>query len=185
MSERDRMLAGELYDPRDPDLCAERGRARLLCRQFNGTRDDETEARSRLIRALIPAAGRGVWIEPPFHCDYGLNITLGDNVFFNFNCVVLDVARVRIGSGALFGPAVQIYAATHPLRAAERRSGLEAGKPVDIGDETWIGGGAIICPGVRIGARSVIGAGSVVTRNIPDDVFAAGNPCRIVRAIEH
>lgn len=185
MSEREKMLRGELYDPLDPELCADRRRARLLCLELNNTRDDETQERARLIRALIPAAGRGTWLQPPFHCDYGTNITLGDKVFFNFNCVVLDVAPVRIGSSVLFGPAVQIYAATHPLRAAERRTGLEAGKPVEIGDEAWIGGGAIICPGVRIGARSVIGAGSVVTRDIPDDVFAAGNPCRIVRPIEN
>ena len=127
--------------------------------------------------------GKEVWIEPPFYCDYGSNITLGDNVFFNFNCVVLDVTPVVIGSRVLFGPAVQIYAATHPLSAAERRSGLEAGKPVEIGDDVWVGGGAIICPGVQIGPESVIGAGSVVTRNIPARVLAAGNPCRVIREL--
>ena len=133
---------------------------------------------------MIPASGKGVWIEPPFYCDYGSNITLGDRVFFNFNCVVLDVAPVRNGSGVLFGPAVQIYAATHPLRATERRMGLEAGKSVEIGDDVWVGGGAIIGPGVRVGSRPVVGAGSVVTRNIPEAVFAAGNPCRTIRRIE-
>jgi maltose O-acetyltransferase len=150
-SEKDKMLGGELYDPLDPQLSAERRRARLLCKALNDTRDDQQEERARLIRALIPASGRDIWIEPPFYCDYGSHITLGDKVFFNFNCVVLDVAPVRIGSGVLVGPAVQIYAATHPLRAAERRTGLEYGKAVDIRDEVWIGGGAIICPGVRIG----------------------------------
>jgi maltose O-acetyltransferase len=183
-SEREKMLAGVLYDPQDRELRADRRRARLLCKAFNDTRDDELERRARLIRALIPAAGEGVSIEPPFYCDYGRNITLGDKVFFNFNCVVLDVAPVRIGSGVLLGPAVQIYAAMHPMRAAERRTGFELGQPVAIDDEAWIGGGVIIRPGVRIGARSVIGAGSVVTRDVPNDVFAAGNPCRIVRAIE-
>jgi maltose O-acetyltransferase len=183
-SEREKMLAGVLYDPRDQELCADRRRARLLCKAFNSTRDDEFDLRAGLMKDLIPAAGEGVWIEPPFYCDYGHNITLGDKVFFNFDCVVLDVAPVRIGSGVLFGPAVQIYAATHPLPAADRRTGLELGRPVEIGDEAWIGGGVIVCPGVRIGARSVIGAGSVVTRHVPNDVFAAGNPCRIVRAIE-
>lgn len=177
------MLAGELYDPLDRELCADRRRARLLVKAFNDTRDDQLEERARLIRELIPAAGKGVWIQPPFYCDYGHNITLGDKVFFNFNCVVLDVAPVRIGSGVLFGPAVQIYAATHPLQATERRTGLELGKAVEIGDEAWMGGGVIVCPGVRIGARSVIGAGSVVTCDVPDDVFAAGNPCRVVRAL--
>jgi maltose O-acetyltransferase len=182
-SEKDKMLGGELYDPLDPQLSAERRRARLLFKALNDTRDDQQEERARLIKALIPRSGQGVWIEPPFYCDYGSNITLGDRVFFNFNCVVLDVAPVRIGSGVLIGPAVQIYTATHPLSAAERRAGLEYGKAVEMGDEVWIGGGAIICPCVRIGARSVIGAGSVVTRDVPEGVFAAGNPCRVVREI--
>jgi maltose O-acetyltransferase len=182
-SEKEKMLAGERYDPLDPQLSAERRRARLLCKALNDTRDDQLEERTRLIRALIPASGRDIWIEPPFYCDYGSHIMLGDKVFFNFNCVVLDVAPVRIGSGVLLGPAVQIYAATHPLSAAERRAGLEYGRAVEIGEEVWIGGGAIICPGVRIGARAVIGAGSVVTRDVPEGVFAAGNPCRMVREI--
>ncbi|RYG12561.1 MAG: sugar O-acetyltransferase [Burkholderiales bacterium] len=180
-SEKHKMLSGAPYDPRDPQLCAERRRARLLSKAFNDTPDDQPAERERLLRALVPECGHEVWIEPPFHCDYGSNITLGDRVFMNFNCVILDVAPVRIGSGVLLGPAVQIYAATHPMDAAERRGGLESGKPVEIGDEVWIGGGAIICPGVRIGARSVIGAGSVVTHDIPEDVFAAGNPCRVIR----
>lgn len=183
-SEKDKMLSGELYNALDPQLSAERRRARLLFKQLNDTRDDQPEERARIVRELIPAAGRAVWIEPPFYCDYGSNITLGDRVYFNFNCVILDVAPVRIGSGVMCGPAVQIYTATHPLSAAERRKGLELGKAIEIGDEAWIGGGAIICPGVRIGARSVIGAGSVVTRDIPEGVFAAGNPCRVLREIE-
>jgi maltose O-acetyltransferase len=182
-SEKEKMLGGELYDPLDPQLSAERRRARLLFKAFNDTRNDQQGERARLIRELIPAAGRDVWIEPPFYCDYESHMTLGDKVFFNFNCVALDVAPVRIGSGVLIGPAVQIYAATHPLSAAERRTGLEYGRAVEIGDDVWIGGGAIICPGVRIGARSVIGAGSVVTRDIPEGVFAAGNPCRVIRDV--
>ena len=183
ISQKERMMGGELYDPLDPQLAAERRRARLVFKALNDTSDDQQDERARLIKELIPAAGAGVWIEPPFYCDYGSNITLGDKVFFNFNCVVLDVMPVRIGSGVLFGPAVQIYAATHPLSAAERRTGLEAGRPVEIGDDVWVGGGAIICPGVRIGARSVIGAGSVVTRDVPEGVFAAGNPCRVIREV--
>jgi maltose O-acetyltransferase len=183
MTEKQKMLAGALYDPLDPQLSAERRRARLLAKALNETRDDQQDERTRLIRELIPTAGIDPWIEPPFFCDYGTNITLGDKVFFNFNCVILDVAPVCIGSRVLCGPAVQIYAATHPLSAAERRTGLELGKPVEIGDDVWIGGGAIICPGARIGARSVIGAGAVVTRDVPPDVFAAGNPCRVIRAI--
>lgn len=182
-SEKEKMLGGELYDPLDPQLCAERRRARLLFKAFNDTRDDQQDERTRLIKELIPAAGRDVWIEPPFYCDYGTNITLGEKVFFNFNCVVLDVTPVRIGSGVLFGPAVQIFGATHTLSAAARRAGLESGRVIEIGNDVWVGGGAIICPGVRIGARSVIGAGSVVTRDIPAGVLAVGNPCRVVREV--
>ena len=121
-------------------------------------------------------------MQPPFYCDYGSNILLGERVFFNFNCVVLDVCQVTIGDYTLFGPAVQIYTATHPMNAELRRK-QEFGKPIEIGSDVWVGGGAIICPGVRIGSRSVIGAGSVVTRDIPDGVFAAGNPCRVIREI--
>ena len=183
-SEKDKMLAGELYDPLDPELSAERQRARLLLQQINQTRDDEPDKRNRLLKELIPAMGREVWIEPPFYCDYGYNIVLGDKVFCNFNCVILDVAPVTIGSGVLLGPAVQIYAATHPLQASVRRLGLELSNAIDIGDDVWIGGGAIVCPGVRIGARSVIGAGSVVTKDIPEGVVAVGNPCRVLREIE-
>ena len=183
-SEKEKMLGGELYDPLDPQLCTERRRARLLFKALNDTHDGQQEERARLIKELIPASGRSVWIEPPFYCDYGSNITLGDKVFFNFNCVVLDVAPVLIGAGVLFGPAAQIYAATHPLSAAGRRTGLELGRPVEIGDDVWVGGGAIICPGVRIGGRSVIGAGSVVTRDIPEGVLAVGNPCRVIREVE-
>jgi maltose O-acetyltransferase len=182
-SEKEKMLSGELYDPLDPELSAARRRARLLLKALNDTADDRQEERARILKELIPASGEGVWIEPPFYCDYGSNITLGERVFFNFNCVVLDVAPVTIGSGVLFGPAVQIYAATHPLGAAERRTGLELGRPIRIGDDVWVGGGAIVCPGVNIGARSVIGAGSVVTRDVPGGVLAVGNPCRVVREI--
>ena len=182
-TEKEKMLAGELYNALDPQLTSERRRARLVMKDLNETRDDQQKERAALIRELIPASGPGTWIEPPFYCDYGTNITLGERVFFTFNCVVLDVTPVKIGSRVLFGPAVQIYAATHPMSAKERSTGLEAGKPVEIGDDVWVGGGAIICPGVRIGARSVIGAGSVVTRDIPEGVFAAGNPCRVIRPI--
>lgn len=177
------MLAGELYDPADPTLVAERRRVRLLLRRFNGSPADRPAERACLLAELLPAAGREVWIEPPFYCDYGSNIVLGDRAFLNFNCVILDVAPVRIGARVQCGPAVQIYAATHPMEAAARASGLESGKPVEIGDDVWIGGGAIINPGVCVGAGSVIGAGAVVTRDIEAGVFAAGNPCRVIREI--
>ena len=183
-SEKQKMLAGDLYDPTDPQLTAERRRARNLCKSLNESHDNEQDLRDRIIRDLFGRSGDDIWIEPPFYCDYGFNITLGSKVFFNFNCVLLDPASITIGNNVLLGPAVQIYAATHPLRASERRTWLEFAKPVDIGSDVWMGGGAIVCPGVRIGDRSVIGAGSVVTRDIPDDVVAAGNPCRVIRQLE-
>lgn len=183
-SEWERMVAGEPYDPRDPALTAARRRARDLLLAFNATADAEEEARAELLEALLGTAGDRLWVEPPFFCDYGSNITTGADVFFNFNCVVLDVAPVRIGDRVLFGPAVQLYTATHPLSARERRSGLEAGHAIEIASDVWVGGGSIVLPGVRIGARAVIGAGSVVTRDVPEGVLAAGNPCRVIRALE-
>ena len=176
------MLAGELYDPLDPELVAARVRARDLCQDLNATREREEETRRRILVELFGAGGGEVWMQPPFFCDYGSNIYLGKRVFFNFNCVVLDVCAVRIGDFTLFGPAVQIYTATHPLEAELRRR-QEFAKPVTIGADVWVGGAAVICPGVTIGSRSVIGAGSVVTRDIPEGVFAAGNPCRVMREL--
>ena len=179
-TERQKMLAGELYDPLDAELVAARTRARELCWALNARPHGEGEAQRRVLRELFGKGGDSVWMQPPFFCDYGAHIELGERVFFNFNCVVLDVCRVRIGSFTLFGPAVQVYTATHPMDAALRRQ-QESGKPVEIGADVWIGGGAIILPGVRIGDRAVIGAGSVVTRDVPEGMFAAGNPCRVIR----
>ena len=181
-TEKEKMLAGELYDAMDPDLVAARQRARDLCQALNATHESEKEARLTILRELFASGGDTVWMQPPFYCDYGSNIELGTRVFFNFNCVVLDVCRVRIGDYTLFGPAVQIYTATHPMNAELRRT-RELAKPVEIGSDVWVGGGAIILPGVRIGNGAVIGAGSVVTRDIPERVFAAGNPCRVIREI--
>lgn len=182
-TEKDKMLAGELYDPLDPQLAAERVTARHLCLALNASREDEPEERKRLLAELF-GAETDAWIQPPFFCDYGTNIQLGKKVFFNFNCIVLDVMAVKIGDFTLFGPAVQIYTATHPLDPEVRRQGLEGAKGITIGSDVWVGGGAIICPGVTIGDRTVIGAGSVVTRDIPADVFAAGNPCRVIRPLK-
>jgi maltose O-acetyltransferase len=181
-TEKQKMLAGELYDPTDPQLLREREHARLLLKRFNESEADQQELRSRIVCELFGARFDGM-IEPPFYCDYGTNIFFGSNVFLNFNCVILDVAQVRIGDFVLFGPNVQVYTATHPMEAALRRQGLEAAAPITVGSDVWIGGGAILCPGVGIGAGTVIGAGSVVTRAIPEGVFAAGNPCRVIRAL--
>jgi maltose O-acetyltransferase len=182
-SELDKMLAGELYDPMDRELVAGRDRARDLCQALNATREAQQEERRRILKELFGAGGESVWMQPPFFCDYGSNIVLGERVFFNFNCVVLDVCEVAIGDFTLFGPAVQVYTATHPMNAELRRK-QEFAKPIAIGCDVWVGGGAIICPGVRIGSKSIIGAGSVVTRDIPEGVFAAGNPCRVIREID-
>ncbi len=182
-TEREKMLDGELYDPLDAELVVARERARDLCQALNATREGEADERRRILRALFAGGGDSVWMQPPFFCDYGTNIELGERVFFNFNCVVLDVCKVKIGDFTLFGPAVQIYTAMHPFDAALRRK-EEFGRPVTIGSDVWVGGGAIILPGVQIGSRSVIGAGSVVTRDVPEGVFAAGNPCRVIRELD-
>lgn len=181
--EREKMLAGELYDPMDPELVAARNRARDLCQDLNATREAEQDRRRAILRDLFGAGGDSVWMQPPFFCDYGANIHLGRRVFFNFNCIVLDVCPVTIGDFTLFGPGVQILTPLHPLDAEQRRR-EEYGKAIDIGSDVWVGGGALILAGVRIGSRSIIGAGSVVTRDIPDGAFAVGNPCRVIRQVD-
>jgi maltose O-acetyltransferase len=180
MTEREKMLAGQLYDPLDPELCRDRQLCRDLCKRLNDSHEDQQVERRRILAQLF-GAETDAWVQPPFFCDYGRNIRLGKKVFFNCNCVVLDVMQVTIGDNVLFGPSVQIYAATHPIEAEIRRQWLEFAKPVSIASDVWVGGGAIICPGVTIGARTVIGAGSVVTRDIPENVLAAGNPCKPIR----
>ncbi|MGE5487940.1 MAG: sugar O-acetyltransferase [bacterium] len=181
-SEREKMLAGELYDPMDPELVVARTRARGLCQFLNASREEDQEVRRSICTQLFGKGGESVWMQPPFYCDYGANIELGERVFFNFNCIVLDVCRVTIGDHTLFGPGVQILTPVHPLDAALRRK-QEYGKPIEIGSDVWVAGGALILAGVHIGSRSVIGAGSVVTRDIPGGVFAAGNPCRVIREL--
>lgn len=183
-TEKQKMLSGEMYDPLDKQLSEERLQARSFIKELNETGEELVEKRAHLIKSLLPNAAESIWIQSPFYCDYGSNIVLGDKVFFNFNCVVLDVMKVEIGSRTLIGPNVQIYTATHPLNFRERASGMEYAKPVTIGQDVWIGGSSVICPGVSIGDRTVIGAGSVVTKDLPSNVFAAGNPCRVIRELE-
>lgn len=183
-TEKEKMLSGELYNAMDEQLSAERLQARLLTKALNDSLENEPAERMRILKTLLPNAGNELWLQPPFYCDYGYNIKTGEKVFFNFNCVILDVCEVVIGSRTLFGPGVQIYTATHPLNYRERATGLEFAKSISIGEDVWVGGGAIICPGVHIGHRSVIGAGSVVTKDIPADVLAAGNPCRVIRSVK-
>ncbi|TJZ65442.1 sugar O-acetyltransferase [Chitiniphilus eburneus] len=182
-TERQKMIAGEPYDALDPALVEARVRARSLCRAL-GTLDPVADAAEyrRLLDTLFQAP-TDAFVTPPFFCEYGDNTTLGENVYFNTQCVIIDVAPVSIGHGTLIGPAVQIYTATHPTDLAGRRRGIESGKPVVIGAEVWLGGAVVICPGVTIGDGSVIGAGSVVTRDVPPGVLAAGNPCRVIRVL--
>ena len=183
-TEKEKMLAGELYNAEDSQLKSERRNARLHLKNYNESTDEQILLRKEILRELIGGYARGLYIEPPFYCDYGSNISVGEKVYFNFNCVVLDVNKVTIGSNTKFGPNVQIYAATHPMEAQARTEGLEYGKPITIGSDVWVGGSVIICPGVTIGDRCVIGAGSIVTRDIPKDSFAVGNPCRMIRKLD-
>ncbi len=183
-TEKQRMLAGQLYWPADPELVAERRRARRLLHDFNRTGPDDLDRRRMILTDLFGRIGPRMEVEPPFYCDYGYNIVAGSNLYMNFGCVILDCAPVEIGDDVLFGPYAQIYAAYHPVEPNIRRTGRELAKPVRIGSNVWIGGGAIICQGVTIGDGSTIGAGTVVTRDIPSRVVAAGNPCRIVRELD-
>ena len=181
-SEKEKILAGELYDASDLLLMQERQRARGLTHQLNVTHYGDWSAYKQILTALLPNAAADIWIEPPFFCDYGYNIYTGARVFFNFNCVLLDVMPIRIGSNVLFGPNVQLYTATHPEDALERRKGLEFAKQISIGNDCWIGGSTIISPGVTIGDRCIVGAGAVVTKDIPADTIVVGNPAKpIVR----
>ena len=182
-TEKQKMLAGELYNALDKEISDERMNTRLLLKRLNETAENESELRAKILKQLLPNSSEDLWIQPPFYCDYGYNMKIGEKVFFNFNCVVLDVTYVTIGSRTLFGPNVQIYTATHPIDFRERATGLEYAKPITIGEDVWVGGSAVICPGISIGDRTVIGAGSVVTKDIPSDVFAAGNPCRVIRQL--
>ena len=165
-------MGGDLYDALDPELVEARERARLLLARYNATGDREA------LTALLGRLADDAVVEPPFHCDYGFNISVGRRFYANVNCVFLDCAPIEIGDHVLLGPGVHLYTATHPLDAAERRGGLELAKPISVGDDAWLGGGAIVLPGVTIGARAVVGAGSVVTRDVSADEKVAGNPAR-------
>jgi maltose O-acetyltransferase len=182
-SEREKMLAGELYNALAPDLAQERDRTRDLCQMLNATHEADKELRRQLLEKIFGKGGDTVWLQPPFFCDYGSNIELGERVFFNFNCIVLDVCKVIIGDYSQFGSGVQILTPLHPLNAELRRK-QEYGAPVTIGADVWVGSGAIILPGVTIGSGTVVGAGSVVSRSLPENVLAVGNPCRVIREIE-
>ena len=181
-SEKEKMLSGENYSAVDRELVQDRIKAKKLLHKINITEYWVNKSTRKLIAELLPNSKNVVHIEPPFHCDYGYNIECGENVFFNVNCVVLDSMKVKIGSNVMFGPGVHLYTATHPLDKTERRL-LEIAKPITIGDDCWIGGQSVICPGITIGAGTVIGAGSVVTKDIPENCLAVGNPAKVIRKL--
>jgi maltose O-acetyltransferase len=177
-TEKQRMLAGDLYRAVGDELAADHLRADRLFRAYNATGAGESERRSALLRELLGAMGEGVVVRPPFYCDYGYNIRLGPGVFLNFGCVFLDGLAIEVGEGCQIGPAVQVLTADHPRDPELRRQGLEYGRPVRIGRNVWIGGGAIVLPGVTVGDDAIIGAGSVVTRDVPAGATVVGNPAR-------
>ena len=182
ISEKEKMLAGNFYNAGDKELVKERDYARELIFEYNHTKPSEKEKRQEILQRLIRAKG-SFHVQAPFYCDYGYNIEVGENFYANYNCIILDVNKVKIGDNVLLGPNVQIYTAAHPIDPNERLTGKEFAKSIVIGDNAWIGGGSILCPGVKIGNNVTIGAGSVVPKNIPDNVIAVGNPCRIIREI--
>jgi maltose O-acetyltransferase len=182
-SHKERMLSGEPYLASDLELVADHRRARLLVERFNVTSVTEGEERVTLLRELLGGLGESTEIKPPFQCDYGFTIRVGARSFVNYGATILDCAPVTIGDEVQIANDVQLLTATHPLEAARRREGWESAAPIVISDGAWLGGGVIVCPGVTIGENTVVGAGSVVTRDLPSSVLAAGNPCRVVREL--
>lgn len=182
-TEFEKMTAGEMYNPADVSCTQGRDRGRVFIRRYNQTKEDEQELRRELLREYLGTVGEKCYVEPPFRCDYGSNVHLGENFYCNFECLMLDSAPIRIGRNVMLGPGVHIYTACHPLPATERNSGQEFARPVSIGNDVWVGGRAVICPGVNIGDGAVIGAGSVVTRDVPANTVVAGNPARPIRSI--
>lgn len=182
-TQKERMLSGELYLANDKELLLESKRAKKLIREINATTEEEIEKRQAKIKELFGQTGQEFYLEPPFYCDYGSNIKIGNNFYANSDCIMLDVASINIGDNVMFGPRVNLFTATHPIDAKTRVSGPELGYDIKINDNVWIGGGSIINPGIEIGENTIIGSGSVVTKNIPSNVIAAGNPCRIIRKI--
>lgn len=183
-TEKEKMLNGELYNAADLELVRERENARRLTRLFNQTLETEVSKRTLILKELFGATGEKIFIEPNFRCDYGYNLHVGENFYANFDCTFLDVCEIRIGNDCFIAPGVHIYTATHPINPHERISGAEFGKPVQIGDNVWIGGKTIINPGVTIGNNVVIASGTVVTKDVPDNVVVGGNPAKIIKQIE-
>lgn len=183
MTEKEKMIQGKLYDARDEELVTERTRAKELCHALNQMKPSQSERQRELTQILFGKTGEGCNVTPPFWCDYGYNIEVGKDFYTNHNCVILDCTTVTFGDRVLIGPNCGFYTAEHPVALEERRTGLESARPIRVGDDVWFGGGVQVMPGVTIGSHVVIGAGSVVTKDIPDNVIAAGNPCRVIKSI--
>lgn len=182
-TEIEKMLSGELYWANDALLVEMRNKARALFTQYNATLNEQIAERRTLLSELLGSMGENIDIQPPFFCDYGKYIQLGSNVFINYNCTILDCAHVVLGNNVFIGPNVSLYAAHHPVIAAERIKGPELASPITIKDNVWLAGNVIVCQGITIGENTTIGAGSVVTKDIPANVFAAGNPCRVIKSL--
>ncbi|MBU8879841.1 sugar O-acetyltransferase [Bacillus sp. FJAT-29790] len=182
-TEKEKMLNGEDYLATDPELLKERESARRLTRLFNQTIETEHEQRKKILKELFGSTGENLYIEPTFRCDYGYNIHVGENFYANFDCIILDVCEVRIGDNCLLAPSVHIYTATHPINPLERNSGKEFGKSIVIGNNVWIGGKAVINPGVTIGDNAVIASGAIVTKDVPSNVMVGGNPAKVIKNI--
>lgn len=183
MTEKEKMLSGQPYLAFDEELFKERQYAKEILFTFNSLHPSEINKRNELLKNLLGKVPKQFFIEPPFHCDYGYNISIGENFYANYNCMILDCASVTIGDNVLLAPNVGLYTAGHPLHYEPRNKGIEYAFPITIGDNVWIGGGVIVNPGITIGSNVVIGSGSVVTKDIPSNVVAAGNPCRVIKAI--
>lgn len=183
MTEWERMQKGLVYNDFDQDLFNKRVEAKKLFIAYNKTEDEEVDLRNKIMKQLFKNVGENVWIEPDFRCEFGKNITIGDNVYINFGCIILDCSEVTIGSHTLLGPNIGLYAANHSTDATERINGGCYGKPIHIGNNVWLGGDVKVLQGVTIGDNTIIGAGSIVTKDIPDNVIAVGNPCKVIRKI--
>lgn len=183
MTEKERMLSGELYIASDKELAMDNKNARVLTRLFNTSTEEQMTYRRQILKELFASSGENIHIEPPFRCDYGCHVSIGENFYANYDCIIIDVCDVKIGENVLFGPRVSIYTAGHPIDAEVRNTQMEFGTPITIGNDVWIGGNTVINPGVTIGDNVVIGSGSVITKDIPNGVIAVGNPCRVLRPI--
>lgn len=182
-SQKDRMLSGDLYIADDPELAKDFHKAKRLLREYNQTTEYQEADRKKILDDLFKQSGQKIHIEPPFHTDYGCNTVIGENFYSNYDCIILDIANVKIGDNVMFGPRVGLYTAGHPIDAVIRNEYYEYGKPITIGNNVWVGGNVVVNPGVTIGDNVVIGSGAVVTKDIPSNVIAVGNPCKVLRKI--